>query len=92
MYSTHNELKSVVAERFIRTLKTKIYKFMTSLSKNDYIDKLHDIVNVYNNTYHITIKMKPVDVIYWLMIYWQICMLMLHILILKKMLMIKILI
>ena len=64
MYSTHNELKSVVAERFIRTLKTKIYKFMTSLSKNDYIDKLHDIVNEYNNTYHITIKMKPVDVIY----------------------------
>ena len=64
MYSTHNELKSVVAERFIRTLKTKIYKFMTSLSKNVYIDKLHDIVNEYNNTYHTTIKMKPVDVIY----------------------------
>ena len=46
MYSTHNDRKSVVAERFIRTLKTKIYKYMTSLSKNVYIDKLDDIVNV----------------------------------------------
>ena len=46
MYSTHNDRKSVVAERFIRTLKTKIYKYMTSLSKNVYIDKLGDIVNV----------------------------------------------
>ena len=62
MYSTHNEGKSVVAERFIRTLKTKIYKYMTSVSKNVYIDKLDDIVNEYNNTYHRTIKMKPVDV------------------------------
>ena len=62
MYSTHNEGKSVVAERFIRTLKTKIYKYMTSVSKNVYIDKLDDIVNEYNNTYHTTIKMKPVDV------------------------------
>ena len=62
MYSTHNEGKSVVAERFIRTLKTKIYKYMTSISKNVYIDKLDDIVNEYNNTYHRTIKMKPVDV------------------------------
>ena len=58
----HNEGKSVVAERFIRTLKTKIYKYMTSISKNVYIDKLDDIVNEYNNTYHRTIKMKPVDV------------------------------
>ena len=58
----HNEGKSVVAERFIRTLKTKIYKYMTSISKNVYIDKLDDIVNKYNNTYHSTIKMKPVDV------------------------------
>ena len=55
-------LKSVVAERFIRTLKTKIYKYMTSLLKNAYIDKLDDIMNEYNNTYHRTIKMKPVDV------------------------------
>ena len=62
MYSTHNEGKYVVAERFIRTLKNKIYKYMTSISKNVYIDKLDDIVNKYNNTYHSTIKMKPVDV------------------------------
>ena len=62
MYSTHNEGKSVVAERFIKTLKSKIYKYMTSISKNVYIDKLDDIVDEYNNTYHTTIKMKPVDV------------------------------
>ena len=62
MYSTHNKGKSVVAERFIRTLKSKIYKYMTSLSKNVYIDKLDNIVDEYNNTYHTTIKIKPVDV------------------------------
>ena len=62
MYSTHNEGKSVVAERFIRTLKNKIYKHMTSISKNLYIDKLDDIVHQYNNTYHTTIKMKLTDV------------------------------
>ena len=62
MYSIHKEGKSVVAERFIRTLKTKIYKYMTSVSKHMYIDKLDDIVNEYNNTYCRTIKMKPVDV------------------------------
>ena len=62
MYSIYNEGKSVVAERFIRTLKTKIYKYMTSISKNVYINKLNDIVNEYNNTYHRTIKMEPVDV------------------------------
>ena len=62
MYSIPNEVKSVVAERFIRTVKTKIYKYMTSISKNVYINKLDDIVNEYNNTYHRTIKMKPVDV------------------------------
>ena len=61
MYSTHNEVKSVVAEIFIRTLKSKIYKYMTSISKNVYIDKLDDIVDEYNNTYHTTIKMKPID-------------------------------
>ena len=61
MYSIHNEGKSVVAERFIRTLKTKIYKYMTSVSKNVYIDKLDDIINEYNNIYYGTIKMKPVD-------------------------------
>ena len=62
MYSTHNEGKSVIAERFIRTLKDKIYKYMTSVSKIVYIDKLDDIINKCNNTYHSTIKMKPVDV------------------------------
>ena len=62
MYSIHNEGKSVVAERFIRTLKNKIYKYMTSISKNVYINKLDDIVDEYNNTYHRAIKMKPVDV------------------------------
>ena len=62
MNSTHNEGKSVVAERFIRTLKSKIYKYMTSVSKIVYIDKLDDIVNEYNNTYHTKIKMKPIDV------------------------------
>ena len=62
MYSTHNERKFVVAEKFVRTLKNKIYKYITSISKNVYIHKLDDIVNKYNNTYHSTIKMNPVDV------------------------------
>ena len=62
MYSTNNEGKSVIAERFIRTLKNKMYKYMTSVSKNVYIDKLDDIVRKYNNTYHTSIKMKPYDV------------------------------
>ena len=62
MYSTHNEGKPIIPKRFIRTLKSKIYKYMTSTSKNMYIDKLDDIVNKYNNTYHRTIKMKPIDV------------------------------
>ena len=61
MYSTPNEGKSVVTERFIRTLKNKIYKYMTSISKNVYINKLDDIVNKYN-TYHTRIKIKPIDV------------------------------
>ena len=62
MYSTFNEDKSVVAERFIRTLKNKIFKHMTAISKNVYIDVLNDIVNKYNHTVHRTIKMKPTDV------------------------------
>ena len=62
MYSTSNEGKSVIAERFIRTLKTKIYKYMTSISKNVYSDKLDNIVKEYNNKYYTSIKMKPVDV------------------------------
>ena len=73
IYSITNKEKSVVAERFIRTLETKIYKYTTSISKNVYIDKLDDIVNDYNNRYHRTINMKPI----------------IHILILKKKLMIK---
>ena len=79
MYSINNEEKSVVAERFIRTLKTKIYNYMTSVSKNVYIDKLDDIVRECNNKYHRTIKMKPIDVR------------IIHILILKNKLMTKIL-
>ena len=62
MYSTHNEGKSIVAERFTRTLKNKIYKFMTSISKNVYFEKLHDIIDKFNNTYHSTMKMKSTDV------------------------------
>ena len=62
MYSIHNERKSVAAERFLRTLKTKIYKYMTSVSKDLYMDKLDDVIGEYNNTYHRTIKIKPVDV------------------------------
>ena len=64
MYSTHNEGKSFAAERFIRTLKNRIYKYMTSISKNVYIDKLEDVVNNYNSTYQSTIKMIPVKQIY----------------------------
>ena len=61
MYSIHNEGKSVIVQRFIRNLKNKIYKYITSVSKNVYADKLDDIVNKYNNTYQTTIKMKPAD-------------------------------
>ena len=63
MYSTYNEGKSVAAERFIRTLKNKLFKSMTAISKNFYCDVLDDIVNKYNNTVHRTAKMKPIDVI-----------------------------
>ena len=62
MYSTHNEGNSVVAERFITTINNKIYKYMTSISKNLYTDKLDDIVHKYNNKKHGTIKMKPADI------------------------------
>ena len=62
MYSAHIEGKSVAAERFIRTLKIKIYKYVTSISKNVYIDELTDVVTKYNNTYNSTHKMKPVEV------------------------------
>ena len=60
--STHNEGKSVIAERVIRTLKNKIYKHMTAVSKNVFIDKLNDKVNESNNAYHRTIEMKPINV------------------------------
>ena len=62
MYSTYNEGKSVVAERFIRTLKNKLYKHMAATGKKVYYDVLDDVVNKYNNTKHSTIKMKPIDV------------------------------
>ena len=62
MYSTNNEGKSVVAERFIRALNNKICKYTTSISKNVCIDKLDEIVNKYNNTFHQTIKIKLADV------------------------------
>ena len=62
MYSTYNEGKSVVAERFIRTLKNKLYKHMTATGKNVYYDVLDDVINKYNNTKHSTVKMKPIDV------------------------------
>ena len=78
MYSIYNEGKSLVAERFIRTLKTKIYKYMISVTKNVYIDKLDDIVGEYNNAYHRTINMKPL------------VLEIIHILILRKRLMIEI--
>ena len=62
MYSMYNEGKSVVAERFIRTLKSKLYRHMTAIGKNVYYDVLDDVVNKYNNIKHNTIKMKPIDV------------------------------
>ena len=62
MHSTHNKGKSVVAKKIIRTLKNKIHKYMTSISRNVYINKLDYIVNKSNNAYHITIKMKPTNV------------------------------
>ena len=62
MYSTYHEGKSVVAERFIRTLKNKLYKHMTATGNKVYNNVLDDIVNEYNNTKHSTIEMKPIDV------------------------------
>ena len=58
MYSMHNEGEFVIVQRFIRTLNNKIYRCMTSISKNVYINKLDEIVNKYNNTYHETVKTK----------------------------------
>ena len=59
MYSTYNEGKSVAAERFIKTLKNKIYKYMTTIGKNVYFNVLDDIVKNYNNSFRSSIKMKP---------------------------------
>ena len=61
VYSAHNKGKSIVAERFVRILKNQIYKYLTSVSKNVYVDKLDDIVNKYNDTYS-AVKMKTVGV------------------------------
>ena len=71
MYSMHNKGKSLIGERFIRTLKNKIYKSMISISKNVYFDKLNNKVNTYNNTYHRTIKITPVDVKSSMYINWK---------------------
>ena len=68
MYSTYNEGKSVVAERFIRTIKHKIFKHMIAILKNVYFDVLEDIVNKYNNAVHRAIKMKLTDVTLILML------------------------
>ena len=62
MYSTHNDAKSVPAERFIVILKNKIYKHMTAISKKNYFNVLYEIVDEYNNTYHRTIEMKPINI------------------------------
>ena len=62
MYSTYKEVKPLIAERFIKTMKNKIFKHMTAVSKYIYFDVLDDIVDRYNNTVHGTIKMKPIDV------------------------------
>ena len=62
MYSTFNEGKSVVAERLIKTLKSKIYKHMITIGKNIYFNDLDDIVKKWNNTVHSSIKIKPKDV------------------------------
>ena len=62
MYSTYNERQSVVAERFIKTLKNKIYKHMTTIGKNVYFNVLDDIVDKYINSFHSSIKIKPKDV------------------------------
>ena len=62
MHSTYYEGKSVVAERFIKTLKNMIFKHMIAVSKKNYFDVLDDIVDEYNNIYHKIIKMKLIDV------------------------------
>ena len=63
LYLTHNVGKSVIAERFSRTLKTKISKYMTTTAKNVYIDKLQEINKKLSNTFYFPIKMKAIDFI-----------------------------
>ena len=72
MYSTNNEGKSVIAERIIRTLKNKIYKYMASVSKNVYIDKLDNIVKKHNNTYH-TLFNNNTFFIYYVIVFIFVC-------------------
>ena len=64
IYSTHNEGKSVIGERFIKTLKSKIYKKMTANDSNSYLPYLNKLVNQYNNTYHHSINKKPINADY----------------------------
>ena len=85
LYSTYHDL-SVITEGFIRTWKSKTFNYMSSMSKNVNIDKLDDVVDKYNNTYHKTIQMKPIDVKSSLYIDIEV-----HILTLKFKIMIKIL-
>ena len=62
MHLTFNEGKSVAVERFMKTLKNKIYEHMTTIGENVYFNDLDDIVKKYSNTVHSSIKMKPKDV------------------------------
>ena len=64
MYSTHNEGKSVITERFIKTLKSKIYKKMTADDSKSYLPYLNKLVDQYNNTYHHSINKKPINADY----------------------------
>ena len=65
MYVTHKEGKSVVAERFIKTLKSKIYKKMRANNKKTFLGYLNKLVDEYNNTYHHSIGKKPLDADYF---------------------------
>ena len=64
MYSTHNESKSVIAERFINLLKCKIYKKMTANDSKSYLSYLNKLIDEYNNTQHHSINKKPNNVYY----------------------------
>ena len=64
MYSTHNEGKSVIAERFIKTLKAKIYKKLIATDSKPYLSYLNKLVDQYNNTYHRSIDKEPINADY----------------------------